>query len=270
MHKQLERILADGDALEEDFDGTRDRLLALPIEAVPGLLAAAQDPAYASVRGLLWYGLADWGYPPALERFVQMLDDPDDDVVIAGAFALDRAAGGRFAVSERFITAGWPDHEGMRTLLAPEVRAWWAEHGASVLPSLEAWRAERAEWAARAPTRSGGIDPSLIAWVFEHKIALTGTKGVVRDPAEVLPANKGTHLVPGTVRIDDQDVEAVVLVDSAAGRIDVALVPDPGSEVGWRPVAAVGVRSAFATEGVEPTGGLSRLDQRAPGVTTDR
>lgn len=248
MHAELEKILADGDALEEDFDGTRDRFLALPIEAVPELLEAALDPAHASLRGLLWYGLADWGYPPALQRFVELLDDPNDDVVIAGAFALDRVAGGRFQVADRFITAGWPDYEGMRTSLAPEVRAWWADGGHEALPSLEAWRAERAQIPAPSP---GGIDMSLIEWVFEHKIALTGTKGVVRDLSEILPANKGTHLVPGTVEVDGQAVEAVVLVDSDAARIDVALVPDPDSEAGWRPVEAVGVRPAARTEGVD-------------------
>ncbi|MEZ4234907.1 MAG: hypothetical protein R3F59_01825 [Myxococcota bacterium] len=211
---------------------------------MPELLLAADDPAHAAVRGLLWYALADWAYPPALARMVHLLDDPDDDVVIASAFALDTASGGLLRVEARFLERGWPDYDGMRAALPGEARRWWDAGGYAALPDEAAWRQ-----AAQPGASDRGLDPALLGWVLEHQIAVTGRMAVVRDLAEELPAGHGTHLVPGTVPVDGKPVKGVVLVDSDAGRIVAVLVPSP-EPPGWHALPPDGAVPAARTAGV--------------------
>lgn len=252
MHPDLRAILAEGEALLDGFDHTRDRLRALDPDAVPDLLTAAEDPARGDVRGVLWYALADWAYPPALARMVELVDDPLDDVVIASAFALDTLSGGQFDVSNRFVPGGWPDYDAMRTELGPEVRAWWAREGRAALPTVEAWRAGVTE---RELPSKDAVDLALVSWVHDNKIALTGRKRPVTDRAEVLPRDEGVHLVPATVSDGGERVRAVLMVDSDEGAVMVALVPDPGAPAGWRPIPADDAVPDFATDGVAlPTG----------------
>ncbi|MBN1179843.1 MAG: HEAT repeat domain-containing protein [Anaerolineae bacterium] len=220
----VDRLYALGDGYVYEFEAFRDEILALGPGAMKAVLEEALSERATRVLDLFVTVLADSGYPSALPHFVDWLDHESDEVRFAAVCALDKAAGGRFAVG-RMVERGWVQREKILALI-PSVKAWWHEEGRHTVPSETDWHAEQ----AAKPTYTERekwynfveINPM---WV------MLGSRRVFRaEKGFLLPRNEGYHVVAGTVQVKGEAEPrlAAFEMDSYAGEIARVFVKERG------------------------------------------